>query len=757
MSGATRQAKGAAARAHRAGTRLLRWLPLLAGAAWAGPPLAATAPTTAPAATSSATTSATASTATLSARLDLLLRLGEDWPARAAAGFASLQADLGPATPLAERRAIALARAEVAARSEDDATLASTRSAAQQAAGAVSPALAAADDRYLAALRAERNGSAGVEALAADALGRYDALCLPAASTGQPGTSSATPPATSAGHGAAPATADCEPRTRWRLQHLLGQRAFNRQADDAAREHARAALDLARSTDDPWRRAASELQLALLATRNGDATQGQQRLGQAQAQAQRSGDVALQGWVQLAQSELALMSAGHTAQADAPLRRALQLAQSAQAARLQAAVRSNLADLAMRRVHALGRTQAAPVRPLATQAWRDAEAGLAIARRLGDQPLARVLQHNAMLARVALGQTTIAQHELAQLQQAWADEGNTGLQTAALRELADALDAAGDATGALALHHRERALTRQLTQANQASALAALRGRHDREAQQREIQLLASANAVTAAELMQQTLARRLWLLGAGAVALALLLTALLLRRVRETNRLLELNQARLRLQSERDALTGLANRRHLQAMLKAAQDSHGAGSGLHGTLLMLDIDHFKQINDGHGHVAGDTVLVAVAQRIAAQVRDHDTVARWGGEEFLILAPTLGTDAAQALAQRLLDAIGGTPVRLPDGTALRVTASIGHGVFPLPPHAVPLRAEQAINLVDMALYRAKRQGRHRAVGIRSAAAADAGALAALEADFERGWAEGRVALHEAVGPAAAAH
>jgi len=686
---------------------------------------------------------AAAATPRPAAALDALLRLGDDWPERAASGIAALQAELSAAATSNERRELALARAEIAARSQDDITLADARAAAQQAAHALGSALGAADERYLDTLRAERNGTAGVESLASDALSRYDALCAgaPAATAAAAVTASAN-------------SAGCELRTRWRLHHLLGQRAYNRQDDETAHDQVRAALELARSADNPWRQAVSELQLALLSTRSGNTTQGQQRLGQAQALAQRSADLGLQGWVLVAQAQMAFMSGDTTTRAEQPLRRALQLAQTARAARLQAAVHSTLADLALRQLRAQERPAAELAHQLATTALREAEAGLRIANRLGTQPMVRVMMHNAMLARLALGQTSVAQHELEQLQQAWAGEGNTGLQIAALRELADALDAAGNASGALALHHRERALTKQLMRANQASALAELRGRYGREAQQREIRLLASANAEKNAELMQQTLARRLWLLGAGAVALALLLTVLLTRRVRATNRQLEHSRARLRLQSECDALTGLANRRHLQAVLQAAQqrDDGTADSGLRGALLMLDIDHFKQINDGHGHAAGDAVLVAVARRIAAHVRDADTVARWGGEEFLILAPKLSTDEAQLLAQRLLQAIGGAPVTLPDGSALVVTASIGHGVFPLLPHAVPLRAEQAINLVDMALYRAKRQGRHRAVGIRSVAATDAAALATLEADFERGCAEGQVDLHEAVGP-----
>jgi predicted signal transduction protein with EAL and GGDEF domain len=146
---------------------------------------------------------------------------------------------------------------------------------------------------------------------------------------------------------------------------------------------------------------------------------------------------------------------------------------------------------------------------------------------------------------------------------------------------------------------------------------------------------------------------------------------------------------------------------------------------------------------------------VEVSRRIAGAVRQGDAVARWGGEEFLILAPGLQREATEALAVRLLQAVAGTSVPLSDGSALTVTTSIGHAVFPLPPHHVPLTPEQAVNLADMALYTAKSQGRNCAVGITEVAAADSAALRRLEADFERAYSEGRVILRIDRGPAPA--
>jgi diguanylate cyclase (GGDEF)-like protein len=213
---------------------------------------------------------------------------------------------------------------------------------------------------------------------------------------------------------------------------------------------------------------------------------------------------------------------------------------------------------------------------------------------------------------------------------------------------------------------------------------------------------------------------------------------SLLLKRVRATQRSLESSQARLRVQSERDPLTGVANRRRAQDRL--AERTH-----CEDALLLVDVDHFKRVNDEFGHAAGDQVLIEVARRLQAAVREQDLVSRWGGEEFLVIAPGADTNASGELAQRLLRAVASRPVTLADGRALQVTASIGHAAFPLAPRHQPLAWERALNLADMALYTAKSLGRHRGVGVLGLADMP-DALERAERDFERAWAEGVVRL-----------
>jgi diguanylate cyclase (GGDEF)-like protein len=687
-------------------------------------------------------------------RLEALVRAGDDRPAQALAAIDALAL---PDTP-ADRRQRALAAAEVATRSSDAADGARRRALATQAAQALGGvALARADELYLTALRAEHEDLGAVGEHARSALAAYEAACHPpvasreaAAGAAAAAVASAAPPV-SAVRPAAPLPAppsrsqppapgatlpdDCDYRPRWRLLQMLATHARQQHSPAGARLQARAALELAAAAADRWRQAWSESELALSAAQERDGSRAQQHLHRAQQHAAAIDDAPLQARLAMAEGNVA-SDLGDRPRARAAQQRALAIARNAQLPRLEATALVNLSDQAVR----AGRPAAALDAALQ---------GLAAAAPLQIKRLQRALQNNAMLARVALGRQAEARADFEALQAAWSADGATGMQVTSMREYGDALAHTGDLKGALELHHREAELARRLMAANRDAALAELRTRYDREAQQRGILLLERDNALKTAALENHALTQRLWALGAGVLALAMVLMLTLVRRVRETNRALEHSRARLRVQSERDALTGLANRRHFQALLQAAQ---GPASGFSGALMMIDIDHFKHINDDQGHASGDQVLIEVAHRIAAAVRQKDTVARWGGEEFLVLAPDLKREDTEALALRLLQAVSGAPVALADGSALRVTASIGHGVFPLPPHHVPLTPEQAVNLADMALYTAKSQGRNRAVGIVDADACDARGLQRLEADFERAWAEGRVHLRIDCGP-----
>ena len=301
-------------------------------------------------------------------------------------------------------------------------------------------------------------------------------------------------------------------------------------------------------------------------------------------------------------------------------------------------------------------------------------------------------------------------------------------------EAADALAMAGDPKAALEHFHRARSLRESIDNDNREAVLAQLKERYSSEAGQRDLELAERENSLKSARLDNQTLMQRVWMLASVVLALAAGVLVVQVRRTRLANLQLRRSEALLKVQSERDPLTGLANRRHFREALAAQQ---AEGDGFRGGLLLLDVDHFKRVNDEHGHAAGDAVLVEVARRLQACVRSGDVACRWGGEEFLVHTPLPSSEGVEALALRVLREIGNQPFALADGREVPVTMSVAYASFPLPPHGVTLPWEQAVNLVDMGLYSAKAMGRDRAVGLCGTEAHNADGLSRAAADFER--------------------
>lgn len=175
-------------------------------------------------------------------------------------------------------------------------------------------------------------------------------------------------------------------------------------------------------------------------------------------------------------------------------------------------------------------------------------------------------------------------------------------------------------------------------------------------------------------------------------------------------------NRARLLRSGFTDVLTGWNNRRYLSVRLveelaRARRDRSGL------VCLMLDVDHFKSVNDTWGHAAGDTVLRELAQRIESQVRASDVAARYGGEEFVVLLPDTEVASARLLAERIRKAISATPFELPSGETVTVTASIGISEV-RPEHGetdLKTVGDSLVARADVALYAAKSAGRDRVI------------------------------------------
>jgi diguanylate cyclase (GGDEF)-like protein len=205
-----------------------------------------------------------------------------------------------------------------------------------------------------------------------------------------------------------------------------------------------------------------------------------------------------------------------------------------------------------------------------------------------------------------------------------------------------------------------------------------------------------------------------LWILADSSHAVAFNLLRTLAARLRAGNQIIQRDREQLELykfHASVDALTGLFNRFWMDKMLlRQMERSRVSGDPL--SLLLIDVDLFKQLNDRHGHVAGDCALRAVAACMRTAVRPTDLLARYGGEEFTVLLPGAALANARDVAERLRAAVSAAPIVYVDGSPLpSVTVSIG--AAQMGDAATPAAL---LELADRALYRAKNAGRNRVEG-----------------------------------------
>lgn len=192
----------------------------------------------------------------------------------------------------------------------------------------------------------------------------------------------------------------------------------------------------------------------------------------------------------------------------------------------------------------------------------------------------------------------------------------------------------------------------------------------------------------------------------------------------------LESAYAQLEAISLSDPLTGLSNRRYLQKLMPMdtakVQREYSAAQSKEPrkkptpdlTFFILDVDHFKSVNDIYGHTAGDQLLIQLSDLLTHICRESDCVVRWGGEEFLVVSRFADRDDGPLMAERIRKKIAEHTFKLPDGSDLKKTCSIGFACFPFLREApMALSWEQVIDIADQALYAAKKSGRNRSVGL----------------------------------------
>jgi len=431
-------------------------------------------------------------------------------------------------------------------------------------------------------------------------------------------------------------------------------------------------------------------------------------LQRADAQAVHSGDASAREFVKIFGASV-LQERGDLAASLLKLQEALQIAQAAGHARRIMNLADGLVQIDLRQGHA-------------DKALQRIEASLPQAERWHEQGMLDLLHIDEIVALLRLGRIDEARRRLGPLLASLdtrlrpADRGND------IDKLGSALVAAGAMDDAVQLFgHEEPAL------------LAAGDGAFSRTMRGRQ--------AEAAARLQQQRSDEvRRWA-GFGAVALALLVAvSAAIPWLRARNRRLALANDALRSRSERDPLTGLLNRDGLLLGLRG-RNRYDAFAG---TLLLIDIDHFKNINDTLGHAGGDAVLRDVAARVQSCVREGDLVARWGGEELVVAILSSPFDG-DALVDRLLQSLAAAPIAFQQ-RVVSVSASIGYASFPLDGDRAPLAFEEALAVADAGMYHAKRNGRRAAVRIARLPRELLADLGGLPAAVERGASHGSIEL-----------
>jgi diguanylate cyclase (GGDEF)-like protein len=356
-----------------------------------------------------------------------------------------------------------------------------------------------------------------------------------------------------------------------------------------------------------------------------------------------------------------------------------------------------------------------------------AEAELNTARRIADETTDKGLGVQVRLALAMLERNRNEPTKAATLSRDALGIAESMKSRELVRQASDELAADREAEGhlgeALQSYKRAKIVSDSIFSAETARRIASLEQQFEDERHLHELDSLRRTQAELQVQMERRAYQRD------GAIGLALLIGVVgffLYRRRVERARLAESL-------SVTDALTGLRNRRYLQQTIDmdvAASVRRWRSAVVKGMsvddadliFLMVDLDHFKAVNDAHGHAIGDQVLVQLATVLRTTCRDSDVVIRWGGEEFLILARFTDRNQAEITAERLRQAVERHVITLPNGQTIRVTCSIGYAAFPVNLAAPDATSWQdVIAMADRAAYVAKERGRNACV---SAAAAE---------------------------------
>lgn len=426
--------------------------------------------------------------------------------------------------------------------------------------------------------------------------------------------------------------------------------------------------------------------------------------------------------------------------------RALQVSRESGLVRLEATVLNNMSDGYLRS-HDYPKAEALARKALVKYQELDDQSGVSTAHT------------NIGFAQMGQGKVAQGVAEVRAALKLVHDTGAIADEEETLGELGRMYEQLGMYSEAVATIREQQKLSEQLFQKDREKSVAAMQAQFDAVQRQKQIELLAHENSLKDATISNQRLQQIVTLLGSIVTVMAGVFVFMLYRRVRKTNRKLREANQQLEFHAVRDPLTGLFNRRSFFELMnkRTLNGSNGRREDDNPDgLMILDIDHFKHINDTLGHAGGDAVLIEIAKRLRSTVRDTDMVMRWGGEEFLVFSPKANADHLKNLAQRVLNIIGKEPIAVGDKM---MTITVSGGFLSLPFSGLSetdCNWEKAMQIADMALYLGKVNGRNRAYGLNRLLAPFEQVMPVLERDISAALKAEMVELVEVLGPEPAA-
>ncbi len=381
----------------------------------------------------------------------------------------------------------------------------------------------------------------------------------------------------------------------------------------------------------------------------------------------------------------------------------------------------------------------------------------ALASRSDNKPLIASADINMGLCHIGLGSFQQGANEVA-LGLAYLRSFNARPDIEqVMGQLASVYEKAGLYKEAYRAMEEQRSLSMELFRDDRDRSVAEMKAKFDAKEQEKQIELLEQKNQVQSIEIKNKSLQRVVFILAALIAAAIAVTIFYLYRKVRETNRNLQEANVKLEHQSSRDPLTGLLNRRAFHDMMKfrtqmiERRNPDAAAMPPHA-LIILDIDHFKLVNDNYGHAGGDVVLVEISRRLSHVMREQDMLMRWGGEEFLIFLNHIPPDNLTRVVERILITVGARPIEL-EQHQLQVTISAGYiSLLPGVESEIDANWEKSLHLADSALYMAKTRGRNRAIGIKTIEIPKEDLDQLLQGDLEKSIREGKVSIQQIEGP-----